>query len=117
MHGCAVAVSGEEAMQPLVYDEALAARTARHLRLAGLEPGEPVRVGASTDVGDVSEHVPTALFFVAAWPEGTEFHTEAAVVASGTPEAYDAMLDGARVIAGVVAELHAEAGAPLSSSR
>ena len=106
-------------MQPLVFDAALAERVTRHLREAGLEPGEPVRVGAATDVGDVSEHVPTALLFVPAWPDGTDFHTEAAVAASDTPPAYAAMLAGARVIAGVVAELHAEAAeaAALSPSR
>jgi amidohydrolase len=106
MHGCTVTTTDHEAMQPLRFHEQQTAVVARQMRRVGMAPGEPVAIGASTDVGDVSEHVPTAMFFAAAWPEGTGFHTPEARVASGAPQAYGAMLDAARVIAGAVLELH-----------
>ncbi len=107
MHGCEVASEDHEAMQPLSFDDELAALVAEQMRATGLAPADPMTIGASTDVGDVSERVPTAMFFAATWPEGTDFHTDAAAAASDEPRAYAAMLDGARVIAGTVVALHA----------
>jgi amidohydrolase len=100
MHGCTVSTHDDEAMQPLVYDEELTNLVGAQMRAVGLDPEPPCTVGASTDVGDVSEHLPTAMFYVKTWPADTEFHTAAAAVASDTGEAYAAMLAGARVMAG-----------------
>ncbi|MDO9356052.1 MAG: hypothetical protein Q7T55_20300, partial [Solirubrobacteraceae bacterium] len=61
--------------------------------------------------GDVSEVVPTTLFFAPAWPEGTGFHTPEATAASGSERGYEVMLDSAKVIARVIADLHAVAAA------
>jgi amidohydrolase len=105
MHGCEVSTDDDEAMQPLVYDAELTALVETQMRQLGMDPEPPCTVGASTDVGDVSEHLPTAMFYVKTWPADTEFHTAPAAVASDTDEAYRAMLGGARVMAQAAAVL------------
>ncbi len=107
MHGCEVDIVDPESMQPLAFDAEMADLLARHLDAVGYAPGEPTPIGASTDVGDVSQVVPTALFFAPSWPEGTAFHSQEAVDASGSARGYEVMLDAARVLAGAVAELQA----------
>lgn len=106
MHGCTVEISDGESMQPFSFDDAMAALVERQLRVVGHEPAEaPIPLGASTDVGDVSELVPTGMFFAPTWPEGTAFHSQEAVDASGSDRGYEVMLDAARVLAGAVMEL------------
>lgn len=105
MHGCEVEISDPEAMQPFTFDDALADLVARHLAAAGHVPGEPIAIGASTDVGDVSELVPTGMFFAPSWPEGTAFHSQDAVDASGSERGYEVMVDAALVLAGAADEL------------
>lgn len=111
MHGCTVRFEGTESMQPLTYNAELADLAAEHLAALGYAPEPPKTVGASTDVGDVSEVVPTTLFFAPTWPAGTDFHTPAATDASGSDHAYDVMLDAARVIGRVIGDVHAVAAA------
>ncbi|MDO9353999.1 MAG: amidohydrolase, partial [Solirubrobacteraceae bacterium] len=57
MHDCEVTFEDTESMQPLTYNAELADLAAEHLLALGYAPGEPITVGASTDVGDVSEVV------------------------------------------------------------
>ena len=105
MHGCEVEISDPESMQPFTFDAEMADLLSRHLGAAGHVPGEPIPIGASTDVGDVSELVPTGMFFAPSWPDGTAFHSQQAVDASGSERGYAVMVDAARVLAGATAEL------------
>ncbi len=107
MHGCEVEISGPESMQPFTFDAPMAELVSRHLANASHEPSAPIAIGASTDVGDVSEVVPTAMFFAPSWPDGTAFHSQEAVDASSSERGYAVMLDAARVLAGSAAELQA----------
>lgn len=107
MHDCEVSIEDPETMQPMTFDAGMAELVARQLEALGYAPSEPIALSASTDVGDVSEVVPTALFFAPSWPEGTAFHSQEAVDASGSERGYEVMLDAARVLAGAIAELHA----------
>ena len=105
MHGCEVVIEDPESMQPFTFDQAMADLLARQLEAVGYAPGEPIAIGASTDVGDVSEVVPTGMFFAPSWPEGTAFHSQEAVDASGSERGYEVMLDAARVLVGAISEL------------
>lgn len=109
MHGCEVEISDAESMQPFTFDGSMADLVTRHLGAAGHVPGEPIPIGASTDVGDVSELVPTGMFFAPSWPEGTAFHSQEAVDASGSSQGYAVMVDAARVLAAATRELVSDA--------
>lgn len=105
MHGCAVDITDAESMQPMSFDAAMGDLVARHLAAAGYTPSEPIAIGASTDVGDVSELVPTGMFFAPTWAEGTAFHSQEAVDGSGSDRGYAVMVDAARVLATATTEL------------
>jgi amidohydrolase len=92
-------VGDDLGMDDLSFHAGLSDLITHHLESVGLEPGRPCAVGASTDVGNVSKHVPTALVYVQTWSPGTKFHTAQARAESDTPAAYEAMLRGARVMA------------------
>lgn len=62
---------------------------------------------ASTDVGDVSWHVPTVGLSTATWVPGTAAHSWQAVAAGGTPIGAKGMLLAAKVIARTVLDLMA----------
>lgn len=68
---------------------------------------------ASTDFGNVSQVVPSALFSVATWPSNVAFHSREATELSGTVTAFDAMSRGSKIMAIAGAELLAS-GASLT---
>lgn len=76
----------------------------------------------STDFGNVSKIIPSALFSIPTWPTGTVLHTREAAERGGEPPAFDALLNAIRVMARAASKLAAEPGiiaearAELSSS-
>lgn len=86
------------AYDPLKYDSTLAAVANRRLRELGREVSD-WHASASTDVGNVSQLVPTVLLAVQTWPEDTPFHTTEATLASAKGMAMDGMIDGAKAMA------------------
>ncbi|WP_051791415.1 amidohydrolase [Amycolatopsis jejuensis] len=78
------------------------------VRRAFVRAGEPVAdwaALASTDFGNVSQRVPSALFSVATWPREVAFHSREATHYAGLPFAFDAMVRGGGIMALAGAEL------------
>lgn len=63
---------------------------------------------ASTDVGDVSWHVPTGQFFAATFPPGVSFHTWQSTACAGTTLGRKGMVVAAKTIALAAVELFAQ---------
>jgi amidohydrolase len=103
--GTSVRTSDRVALEPLRWDPAVARALEDAARAVGLRPGPPLALTASTDVGNVSQSLPTALLLIDAWPKGTEFHTTAAAEASASEGALRSMCDGARALAQTVVDL------------
>ena len=80
-----------------------AARVGRTPRRPGDE-GAP-RVLGSTDMGNVSQHVPSIHPMIQVSPPDVAIHTEAFVGHARAPEGDRAVLDGAKALAGTVADL------------
>lgn len=71
-----------------------------------LRTGDPEVVG-STDMGNVSQHVPAIHPMIAVAPTGTSIHTEAFAVAAGGAGGDAAVLDGAKAMAATVLDVWA----------
>jgi len=80
-----------------------AARVGRTVRRPG-EDGVPSVLG-STDMGNVSQVVPSIHPMIAVSPPDVAIHTEAFVGYAGGPEGDAAVLDGAKALAGTIADL------------
>lgn len=91
----------------LVSNPALAHRCALYLRAEGMpaEPAAPGEATASTDAGNVSLRVPTLHPFIQVAPRGTASHSLAMVEAAVQPQAHEAMLVGAKVLAQLGADV------------
>jgi aminobenzoyl-glutamate utilization protein B len=61
--------------------------------------GNPITQAGSTDVGDVSQIVPTVQAWGACWAVGTPFHTWQAVAQGQSPHAHKGMVQAAKVMA------------------
>jgi len=92
-------------MEPLRWEPVLAELVEDCARAAGLRPQPPRELSASTDVGNVSQAIPTALLMIDAWPPGTGFHTPEAAIASAADSGLDRMCDGGSALAHTVVEL------------
>ena len=71
------------------------------LKLGSEKEIQPIRYGvhmASTDMGDISWIVPSAMFYVASFVPGTRGHTWQAVSVGGTSIGVKSMLNGAKVL-------------------
>jgi aminobenzoyl-glutamate utilization protein B len=76
----------------------------------GVEPAHDINASqkASTDVGDVSWMMPTAMFGVATWPLGVAAHSWQAVAASGSGVGYHAMIYAAKVLAATLVDMYTD---------
>jgi amidohydrolase len=70
---------------------------------------EAYTMSGSTDLGNVSQVVPTAMFLVQTHPAGTPWHSADAARLSGEAAALRGMVVGAKVLAGVAIDLLADA--------
>lgn len=91
--------------EPVRYEPVLGDRALARLRDIGRTEGRLWRASASTDFGNVTQVVPGVLVAVQTWPDGVAFHTPDAAYASAQPMAQEAMLDGARTMALVGADV------------
>ena len=62
-------------------------------------PAKPYQDGGSTDVGDISWHVPTAGLSTACFAAGSPGHSWQNVAAAGSPIAHKGMMVAAKVLA------------------
>ena len=87
--------------------DALYAANAERVGRTPLTPGEggAARVVGSTDMGNVSQHVPAIHPMIKVAPAGVSIHTEAFVGHARGPEGDAAVLDGAKALATTVADL------------
>jgi aminobenzoyl-glutamate utilization protein B len=85
--------------------------------------GAPITQAGSTDVGDVSQIVPTVQAWGGCWAIGTPFHTWQAVAQGQSPHAHKGMVQAAKVMAATALdgfrdpELLARAKAELAKRR
>lgn len=88
------------------FDDLYAANAARVGRTA-LRPGQDgaAPVVGSTDMGNVSQHVPAIHPMIQVSPPDVAIHTEAFVGHARAPEGDRAVLDGAKALAATVADL------------
>ena len=88
------------------FDDLYAANAARVGR-SPLRPGEDgaAPVVGSTDMGNVSQHVPSIHPMIQVSPPDVAIHTEAFVGHARAPEGDRAVLDGAKALAATVADL------------
>ncbi|MCD9623082.1 M20 family metallopeptidase [Rhabdothermincola salaria] len=90
--------------------EDLYAANSAHLGRLLLDPEEGLQVCGSTDMGNVSQEVPSIHPMIAVAPEGVSIHTpEFAHFAAG-PEGDAAVLDGAKAMAMTIVDLWARPG-------
>lgn len=66
---------------------------------------EPYQMAASSDFGNVSQEIPSAMFMINSHPAGIPWHSEQVVEGSGQDKALRAMLESACVLAGVALDL------------
>jgi aminobenzoyl-glutamate utilization protein B len=98
------------------------AHVALHERVLPFD-GNPIPQAGSTDVGDVSQIVPTVQAWGACWAVGTPFHTWQAVAQGQLPHAHKGMVQAAKVMAATALdgfrdpELLARAKAELAKRR
>lgn len=92
----------------MVDDEELLALYAANAKALGREFGSPDhQVVGSTDMGNVSQVVPSIHPMIAVAPPGTSIHTEAFALSAGGPAGDSAALDGAKALAGTVIDMWA----------
>jgi len=77
--------------------------------LAPLAPALPDPPGGSTDVGDVSQVVPTLHFYLATAPSGVPWHAWPVVASSGMSIGHKGMMTAAKVLATTAVDLFADA--------
>jgi aminobenzoyl-glutamate utilization protein B len=84
---------------PLRTDFGLKEKKALHDTLDELPAKPPTPEGGSTDVGDVSWHVPTSGFGAVCFPAGSPGHSWQNVAAIGSPIGHKGMMVAAKVLA------------------
>jgi len=77
-------------------------------RLGQMVDETPYYMSGSTDLGNVSQVVPTAMFLVQTHPAGTPWHSAEVARLAGEGAALRGMVVGAKVLAGVAIDLLAE---------
>ena len=65
----------------------------------------PLQMGGSSDLGNVSQVLPAAMFMIKTHPSGLPWHSSEVAQASGQAMALDGMLVGACALAGVALDL------------
>lgn len=103
--GVSVDIEPVMTYEPVRYEPAMGDWALARLRDIGRKETELWRASASTDFGNVTQVVPGVLVAVKTWPDGVAFHTAEAALASAQPMAQEAMLDGARTMALVGADV------------
>lgn len=66
---------------------------------------EPLDTSGSTDFGNLSRAVPSAMFWAGTHPPGLPWHSAKIATASGEEMALQGMMDSARILAGVAIDL------------
>lgn len=102
-----VTVNENSGYQNMVSSTPLAERWAEHVRRFGIEVAaatDDERMG-STDMGNVSQIIPSAHPYIGIAPEGTPAHSTAFRDAAGTPEAHANAIAAAKALALVAVDL------------
>ena len=68
----------------------------------------PYQMDASSDFGNVSHKIPSAMFMIESHPKGIPWHSEEVAIGAGKEKALNSMLNGACVMAGVAIDLLTE---------
>jgi amidohydrolase len=105
--GCSLkVVEHDNAYEPMKRNETLLEVWRAHMRRLGLveAPAPRDRLGSS-DVGNVSQVIPTIQPLVKIAPDGTPIHSRAFEAAAVSPQARDGMLAAARMMAMTAADL------------
>jgi metal-dependent amidase/aminoacylase/carboxypeptidase family protein len=95
--GAALAVSRGRFFDSLRYNPPLADVVRRNARVLGFEMTERF-VGASTDLGNLSQAVPTVSYTLPTCPPGVGMHTREALEAGASEMGLRGMMDDARVM-------------------
>ena len=75
-------------------------------KMVGVEFGEPILMGGSTDFGNLSRVVPATYFLMdIGLAQGAAWHSKEVAEAAGSPAGHRSMLDAARIMALSVIEL------------
>ncbi len=101
---------GDITYAPLLTNRVLANRFAHHLESLGrkVQPEDPRRGFGSTDMGNVSQVVPSIHPFVAIAPREVLVHSEEFASAAGSESGHQGMLDGAKAMALTALDLLAD---------
>ena len=105
-----VTVNENSGYENMVSSTPLAERWAEHVRAFGIEvaaPADDERMG-STDMGNVSQIVPSAHPYIGIAPEGTPGHSTAFRDAAATPEAHANAIAAAKALALLAVDLLAD---------
>ena len=111
--GCTLKLSVvEEPYAEIRHNVTLGRLFEENLRRLGIEPveGVPWDGAGSTDMGNVSQVVPSLHPTLAIAPKDVAGHSQAFLEASGSPRGYQAMVDAARALAMTGADLLADPG-------
>ncbi len=95
--GASVTVAHGLLHEPLRYVPALAEVVRRNARALGFEMGERF-VGASTDLGNLSQAIPTVSYTLPTCPPGVGMHTREALEAGAAEVGLAGMMNDARVM-------------------